>query len=121
MSSDGEGTGDGDGTSICATNGALWGNGDMSIMSIWASMCAGDDDSGNGGVVTYSACVVNSPAQRFTLWLVPRRGRQPPVESIIAAVVNSARRGVGNMGLLKRCRPLLVTYSTMAFGGRGTS
>ncbi len=96
VSSTGVGVGVGDWTSICATNGALCGNGDISIMSMWA----GDDDGGSGGVVTYSACVVSSPVQRQTERPVARLPR-PPIESIMADVVNNARRGVGNMGLLQ--------------------
>jgi hypothetical protein len=55
MSSAGDWTGVGDWTSIWATkeNGALWGNGEMSMES---PMGAGEDEGGRGGVVTYSVC-----------------------------------------------------------------
>lgn len=53
--------------------------------------------------------IVSSRAEWQTLPSLPR----PPVESIIAAVVNSARRGVGNMGLLQT-RPVLARgYSAL--------
>jgi hypothetical protein len=57
--------GDGDGTSISVANenGALCGSGDISIMSI----SPGDDDSGNGGVVTYSAHIVRTAIRYLAL------------------------------------------------------
>lgn len=89
----------GDWTSIC-TNGALCGNGDMSIIST----CPGDDDGGRGGVVTYSAQLRVSLStlqhlsnNNYRLFLLPRASNA----SIMAAVVKRARRGVGNMGLLQ--------------------
>lgn len=90
----------GDGTSTWPAKALFCGNGDMSIMST----LPGDDDGANGGVVRYSARTHIRQSNHFVARLSTTPGLPRDLNpSIMVAVVNRARRGVGNMGLLQHC------------------